>query len=388
LGCLQNLGVDVHLDATDGRVSTRLAGGPELPAGDRRLDCGNSGTSMRLLTGLAAGRMGSTVLDGDASLRRRPMERVAAPLRAMGAEISTTPEGTAPLTVQGRRPLRAIHHRLPVASAQLLGGVLFAALAADGETTVELPAGVRDHTERLLAWMGADVQRSDDGLRTRLRPPARLRARSLDVPGDPSAAAAWMVAAAVSPEASLRITGLALNPTRLAIVDLLREMGASLSVEPDAGETDGPEPVGDIVVRGRETLRPVRISGARVASLIDELPLVGIAMTAVDGTSELRDADELRVKESDRITALVEGLDAIGARVRELPDGWQVSRGVPQSARIATHGDHRIAIAFAIAAAAGVAGDVQLDDAECVAVSYPTFWDDLALASGRAGAIA
>jgi 3-phosphoshikimate 1-carboxyvinyltransferase len=387
VGCLRDLGVEVRKDESDGRMSLHVAGAPGLPAGDRRLDCGNSGTTMRLLAGLTAGRPGSTVLDGDISLRRRPMERLATPLRAMGAAVATSPDGTAPLTVGGRRPLHGMQHRLPVASAQLSSALLFAGLAADRETTVELPAPVRDHTERLLAAMGAQVTRSSDGLRTSLQPGARLSARSVDVPGDPSSAAAWMVAAAVSPGASLRLTGLAINPTRLAVVDLLREMGASLSVQPSDG-ADGPEPVGDIVVQGRTELRPIQLGGASVAALIDELPLVGIAMAAADGTSELRDAGELRVKESDRITAIVEGLDAIGAQVRELPDGWQVSRGRAASARIATHGDHRIAIAFAIAAVTGVAGEVVLDDDACVAVSYPTFWDDLALASSPAGAIA
>jgi 3-phosphoshikimate 1-carboxyvinyltransferase len=327
------------------------------------------------------------MLDGDASLRRRPMERVAAPLRAMGAVVETSPGGTAPLTVRGRRPLRGMHHRPPVASAQLLGALLFAGLTADGDTTVELPAPVRDHTERLLAWMGADIERADDGLQARLRPPARLTARSMEVPGDPSSAAAWMVAAAVSPGSSLRIAGVALNPTRLGLVDLLRKMGASLTVVPDDNATQEPEPVGDIVVRGEGELHSVRVGGADAGALIDELPLVGIAMAAAEGTSELRDAGELRVKESDRIASIVQGLEAMGAQVRELPDGWQVSRGRPASAHIATHADHRIAIAFAIAAAAGVAGEVILDDADCVAVSYPTFWDDLALASG-AGAVA
>jgi 3-phosphoshikimate 1-carboxyvinyltransferase len=187
------------------------------------------------------------------------------------------------------------------------------------------------------------------------------------------------------------VAGLSLNPTRLAFIDILREMGATIDVEqPPASskEEQGPEPVGDVLVRGTQHLRPVRIGGARVAALIDELPLIGIAMAAAGGTSELLDAGELRVKESDRIATVVTGLAAIGAHVEELPDGWRVGAGRPRAARITTNGDHRIAIAFAIGAAAGVSGDVTLDDAACVAVSYPTFWDDLAAASAPTGALA
>jgi 3-phosphoshikimate 1-carboxyvinyltransferase len=383
--CLQALGVQIDVAESATGVDAHVTGSPELPDGARDLDCGNSGTTMRLLAGVMATREGSTLLDGDASLRRRPMERVAAPLRAMGAHVSTSAAGTPPVQIDGRRPLRGMRHKLPVASAQLLGAVVFAGLTADGDTEIELPATVRDHTERLLAWMGARIGRVDER-RTLLRSPSPLTARSLDVPGDPSSAAAWMVAAAIHPDARLRVAGLTLNPTRLAMVELLREMGASLSIEPLRATLDGPEPLGDVVVTGGQRLEPIRLSGGRVAALIDELPLVGIAMGAANGTSELRDAGELRVKESDRIAATVAGLDAIGARVRELPDGWQVSPGSPRSARIQTHGDHRMAIAFAIGALAGVAGEVLLDDADCIAVSYPSFWDDLATASAAAGA--
>ena len=382
ISCLRDLGVDVRTDATAAGLAVRIVGNPGPEAGDHRLDCGNSGTSMRLLAGVCAGLPGTAVLDGDASLRGRPMERVAAPLREMGATIATS-DGRAPISIKGHRPLSGLRHELPVASAQLLGAVLLAGLAADGDTEVQLPAPVRDHTERLLAWMGADVERLD-AHHTRLRGPVQLRARSIDVPGDPSSAAAWMVAAAVRPGAMVRVEGVGVNPSRLAIVELLQEMGASVTVEP-SGYPDGPEPVGAITVRGGAQLRAIELDGARVAALIDELPLVGIAMAAAQGRSRLRGAAELRVKESDRISAMVHGLHAVGAHVEELPDGWRVSAGQPRDARIETHGDHRIAIAFAIAAATGIAGDVHLDDAECVAVSYPTFWDDLATVSGAAG---
>jgi 3-phosphoshikimate 1-carboxyvinyltransferase len=387
IACLQALGISIDTTTGPDGVDVHIVGSPELPSDTRQLDCGNSGTTMRLLTGLSAGHPRVTILDGDASLRRRPMERVARPLRAMGASVATSPAGSAPIRVEGHRPLRGMHHQLDVASAQLLAAVIFAGLHAEGDTEVELPAPVRDHTERLLAWMGADVARTD-ATHILLRSPASLTARSLEVPGDPSSAAAWMVAAAVSPGAEIGLAGLSVNPSRLALVDVLREMGAAIDVELAMGSAQppGPEPIGDVVVRGSERLKPVQLSGAGIAALIDELPLVGIAMAAADGTSELRGAGELRLKESDRIATVVAGLSAIGARVEELSDGWRVGPGSPLPARIQTRGDHRIAIAFAVAATTGVAGDVVLDDADCVAVSYPTFWNDLAAVSAATGA--
>lgn len=359
----------------DGTLTVTLSGSPAQAVGV--LDCGNSGTTLRLLTGALAGRRGHATLDGDASLRRRPMERLAAPLRAMGATVETT-GGGAPLRVIGARPLRGLTHRLPVASAQLVGGIALAGLAADGETRIVAPGVTRDHTERLLAWMGADIARH--GSTTVLRGPAVLQPRSFSVPGDPSAATPWLVAAAVHPDAELRLVGVGLNPTRLAAVEVLREMGARIEVTERAA--DGPEPQGDIVVRSGDRLSAISLGGDRVVALIDELPALAVAMAAAEGTSELRDARELRVKESDRIGAVVAGLVAIGGRVEELADGWRVTPGPPRDAHIATRGDHRIAIAFAIAGLAGVAGTVRLDDPACVSVSYPTFWEDLAVASG------
>ncbi len=370
VACLRELGVAIS-DETDGPLRRFVLSG--RPSRDATLDCGNSGTTMRLLAGALAGLPLRVVLDGDDSLRARPMERVAALLRSAGATVTTT-DGHAPLTVAGRERLAAVTHRLPVASAQLVGAAALAALAAGGTTRIEAPGPTRDHTERLLAATGVAVRRS--GTVTTLDGPARPRPLTMTVPGDPSSAAPWLVAAALHPDADLTLTGVGLNPTRAALVDLLRELGAD--VEATVSATAGPEPVGDLRVRGGRSLSPLRIGGAQVATLIDELPLLGVLMAATAGTSELRDAAELRVKESDRISAMVAGLRAIGAAVTELPDGWRVTRGTPREARIVTHGDHRIAIAFAVAALTGVASAVELDDAGCVAVSYPTFWSDLA----------
>jgi 3-phosphoshikimate 1-carboxyvinyltransferase len=392
---LRTLGAVTGLhEGDDGVVRVRVRGGGELGAaglpgaGGETLDCGNSGTSMRLLMGALAGRgeqHTAATLIGDASLSRRPMERAAGPLRAMGADISTT-DGHAPVQVLGRRPLRAVDHRLTVASAQVHGAVTLAALAADGRTTIETPGPTRDHTERLLAWMGAAIERTGPSTTT-VDGPAGLRARSLTVPGDPSSAAAWLVAGALHPDAQIRIVGVGLNPTRLALLDVLREMGAAIEVLPgssapasasasDSRDT-GPEPSGDLIVRGGSPLRAIDLASPRVAELIDELPLIGVAMAAADGTSQLRDASELRVKESDRIALVVRNLIAIGAQAEELPDGWRVSRGQPRDAEITTAGDHRIAIAFAVAALTGVASEVVIDDPACVDVSYPGFWSDL-----------
>jgi 3-phosphoshikimate 1-carboxyvinyltransferase len=309
------------------------------------------------------------------------MERVAEPLRAMSAVVETT-DGHAPLGIGGRRPLRALDHRPTVASAQVIGCLALAALAADGRTTIEVPGPTRDHTERMLAWLGAPVRR--EGLITVIDGPAGYAARSLTVPGDISSAAAWLVAGALHPEAEIRLQSVGLNPSRVGIIEVLREMGAHIEVTlEDRAEADGaagrdhPEPVGSITVRGGRPLQAITISGDRVADVIDELPLIGVAMAAAEGRSELRDAAELRVKESDRIALVVAHLAAIGARVEERPDGWLVERGPARPADIRTHGDHRIAMAFAIAALTGVAGTVSIDDPACAAVSYPSFWTDL-----------
>jgi 3-phosphoshikimate 1-carboxyvinyltransferase len=367
-----------------GLVRYRVRGGGTeraamLPGtGGEMLDHGNSGTSMRLSMGALAGRPAAARQTGDASLSGRPMERVAVPLRQMGATVSVV-DGHAPVTIRGARPLRALHHELPVASAQVLGAVSLAALAADGRTTITSSGPTRDHTERLLAWLGAPVYR--DGFTTTVDGPTGFLARDIDVPGDVSSAAFWMAAAAIHPNAELRIRGVGLNPSRTAIIEVLREMGADITLT--EGELTGPEPVGDLVVRSGAPIRAIRIDGVRVADLIDELPLLAIVMSAADGPSELRDAGELRNKESDRIALVVDGLQAIGVDAEELHDGWRVTPFTPTSPRptaatVVTGGDHRIAMAFAIAAVTGIADSVTIDDPACAEVSYPTFWSDLA----------
>ena len=365
---LRELGVSID-ERTAGAIAHFTTAG--RPSRDATVDCGNSGTTMRLLAGALAGLPLRVTLDGDDSLRARPMEGVASLLRAMGAEVATI-DGHAPMTVVGRSRLSATEHHLPVASAQLLGAAVLAGLAAEGETSVASPGPTRDHTERMLAAAGVPVRR--DGSITTVHGPSRPAPLQIVVPGDESSAAPWLVAAALHPDAEVTVTGIGLNPTRTALLDVLRRAGAE--VESTVHEVRSGEPVGDIRSRSGARLAPVTIAGTDAAALIDELPLLGVLMAATGG--ELRDAAQLRVKESDRISAMVAGLSAIGASVEELPDGWRVTPGSPRDATIVTHGDHRIAIAFAIAALTSVAGSVELDDPECVSVSYPTFWSDLA----------
>ncbi|MGQ0607369.1 MAG: 3-phosphoshikimate 1-carboxyvinyltransferase [Chloroflexota bacterium] len=368
LACLRGLGVAIEQSDDRYLISGRASRNAVL-------DCGNSGTTMRLLAGVVAGLPLTATLDGDASLRARPMERVATLLRRTGAEVTTT-DGRAPMTVVGRASPAPAVHRLPVASAQLLGAAVLAGLNATGTTTIEAPGPTRDHTERMLANLGVPIHR--DGSVTTVTGPARPRPFAMDVPGDPSAASAWLVAAALHQDAELTMVDVGLNPTRLALVGLLQRMGVEIETRV---AVSGPEPIGEIIVRGGNPLRPVNIGGGEVAELIDELPLVAVAMASVDEPSEVRGAGELRVKETDRIAAMVAGLKAIGADVEALPDGWRVRRGIPQRARVTTHGDHRIAIAFAIAGLTAVASTVVLDDPDCVAVSYPGFWNDLTTVS-------
>lgn len=380
---LETLGAVVS-NQSDGHEVTRIVvrgGGTSeeagLPgSGGETLDCGNAGTAMRLLIGALAGRPGTATLVGDESLSSRPMERVARPLRAVGASV-TTSDGHAPVRVEGRRPLQAGQHDLEVASAQVIGCLTLAGLAAKGTSVITVPGPTRDHSERMLAWLGAPVRR--EGPTTTVTGPAGFAARDIIVPGDISAAAAWLVAGALHPDAHIVIEDVGLNPSRTGVIDVLRDMGADIKVASDGPTERCPEPVGVITVSGGNPLRAIDISGDRVADVIDELPLIAVAMAAADGRSTLSDAAELRVKESDRIALVAENLAAIGVEVEERPDGWTVSRGVPRDAAIRTAADHRIAMAFAIAALTGVAGTVDIDDPDCAAVSYPTFWTDMEL---------
>lgn len=370
LRCLGALGVRWTLEGDVLTVDGVGLSGFREPADV--LDCGNSGTTMRVLAGALAGHPFLSVLTGDASLRSRPMERVATPLRSMGATVLTREGGLAPLVILGGA-LRPIAYRLPVASAQVKSAVLLAGLFAEGVTVVEEPAPSRDHTERMLAAMGADIRREGNALSVSGMS-GGLAPLDLTVPGDLSAAAFWMVLAACAPDAEVRLPAVGVNPTRTGIIDALEAMGACVEVGEE--RLSGGEPVADIVVRSSR-LRGASFGGDLIPRLQDEIPALAIAAVFAEGRTEVRDAAELRVKESDRIAMLAVGLRTMGARIEELPDGFVIEgTGRLRGATVESHGDHRLAMAFAVAGLLAE-GETAIEGAECVAVSYPGFWDDI-----------
>ncbi|MGA2283843.1 MAG: 3-phosphoshikimate 1-carboxyvinyltransferase [Candidatus Dormibacteria bacterium] len=379
--CLEACGVFVRLH-DDGRAMVE-GNGPDhaLSAPSDRLDCGNSGSTMRMLAGAIAGHPITACLEGDASLMRRPMRRIAAPLREMGAAVRLGPDGTAPMTVEGRRPLTAISFEPEVASAQVKTAVLLAGLFADGPTTVVERAATRDHTERLLELCGIEVARGDG--RVTVHPGTPLPF-GLRIPGDISSAAFFLCMAAAREGWRVRCPGVGLNPGRDGIIEVLRAMGATVHVA-EGEPAGGVEPVGDVEVRGGP-LRGTRIVGALVPRLIDELPVIAVLATQAEGVTEIRDAAELRAKESDRIACLAEGLNRMGAGCETLADGLVIegpTRLVP--APVDAAGDHRLAMAFAVAAClVSGPGETRIAGAESVAISYPAFFEDLAsLSAGR-----
>jgi 3-phosphoshikimate 1-carboxyvinyltransferase len=342
--------------------------GPGTPVA---LDCANSGTTMRLGAGLVAARPGDVTLDGDGSLRRRPMERVAAPLRLMGAHIDTH-EGRPPLRVRGTT-LRAIDYELPVASAQVKSAVLLAGLRTAGETRVREPLTTRDHTERMLAAMGGAVSRQ--ATTVTVRGGVALRPLTLRLPADPSAAAFFAVAASLVDGAELVLRDVGTNPTRTGGLELLARMGAH--VEWQEAREDGGEPRADVVVRGGR-LRGIVIDPSDVPGAIDELPVLAVAAAFAAGETRLSGAAELRVKESDRLEALAQ-LGDVGADVRITDDGFVIhgTGGRPlRGGRVAAGGDHRIAMAFAVAGLQSERG-IEIDDPECARVSFPGFFERL-----------
>jgi 3-phosphoshikimate 1-carboxyvinyltransferase len=387
LRCLGLLGMRVLREraglSIDGRG--REGGGASLSAPSGALDCGNSGTTMRLLAGVLAAQDFASTLAGDESLSGRPMRRVIEPLERMGARVDSA-GGHAPLSVEGRAPLTAIEYASPVASAQVKSCVLLAGLGARGRTTVVEPgAGTRDHTERMLEWFGAEVETNAGGdgdagsYTASVEGPARLAAHDLVVPGDISSAAFLIAAAALLPGSELTLEGVGLNPTRTEILSVLGDLSADVRVTDEGVRCN--EPSGDVCARGRVGGLAPRarganvLVGARAARLIDELPVLAVLGTQVEGGLEIRDAAELRVKESDRLSAVAANLRALGAEVEEFSDGLRV--GGPtrlRGARLDSYGDHRIAMAFAVAALVAD-GETEIEGAEeCVGVSFPEFF--------------
>jgi 3-phosphoshikimate 1-carboxyvinyltransferase len=370
LSCLQELGVSI--EQRDQKLV--FAGNQKLFAPRRPLDCGNSGSTLRILTGVLAGHDLTAALIGDESLSSRPMRRIIEPLELMGAKIKAT-DGKAPLTVHGSAKLNPITYKLPVASAQVKSAILFAGLNATGRTVVIETTTSRDHTERLFNGFGVPVTTNTD-LSISLDGPARLNGGPVTVPGDVSSAAYFVAAAMLLPHSQLTIEGVGLNPTRAAFLSVLSSWGADIST--DDVKTERNEPFGTINIRGginasaNEADRT--LSRAMIPSVIDELPLLAVVGSQISGGIRMRDASELRLKESDRLATTAMNLRAMGAEVEEFEDGLWVS-GPTQlhGALIDSRNDHRIAMAFAVAALIAK-GETQIQGSECVAISFPEFF--------------
>ena len=384
LAALRALGVQIERPAQR-EVVVQGVGLHGLRAPEQALDMGNAGTAMRLFMGLLAGQAFDSTLIGDRSLMRRPMERAAAPLRLMGARLDTL-DGRPPVGVRGGVGLHGIDYPLPVASAQVKSAVLLAGLYAQGETRVTEPAVTRDHTERMLGGFGVELRRA--GATATLRGGQTLQGARIAVPGDFSSAAFFLVAGSIAREGSLVLENVGLNPTRTGLLDILRAMGADITVEEQGGQ--GPEPVATLTVRPAQ-LRGIEVPLELVPLAIDELPVFFIAAACAEGASSLRGAEELRVKESDRLAVMAAGLAALGVEHELLADGMRLA-GRPatgevfRGGRIDSHGDHRIAMSFAVASLQA-AGEILIDDVANVATSFPGF-ADLARSAGlglRAG---
>ncbi len=369
LGVLRALSVEV--DQEEDAVEIQGRGLRGLAAPTAPLDCGNSGSTARMAAGILAGQSFESRLVGDESLSRRPLDRVVVPLTRMGASIETD-RGFLPMTMAGGGRLRGIDYELPIASAQVKTAVLFAGLYADGVTRVREAVASRNHTELALSAFGASpIVRPGE---IEIRSPASLSSGRHQIPGDFSSAAFFMGAAAFLAGSELLVENVGLNPTRALFLEALREMGADIEVESAPG--DASERKGRVFIRGRE-LRGVRIPREKVPALIDELPILAVVAAFASGETRVEGASELRVKESDRLSAIVEGLRALGADVIELEDGFEIRGGKPlRPARLRSFGDHRMVMAWAVAAL-GVEGECEIDHLDHVRISYPGFWQTL-----------
>ena len=373
IGCFQAMGIDI--EEKEDTIYVRGKGLRGLQAPDGVLDVGNSGTTTRLISGILAGQNFTSELSGDASLNTRPMKRIIAPLSMMGADItSKNKDGCAPLLIHGR-PLSAIHYDSPVASAQVKSCVLLAGLYADGETSVTEPALSRDHTERMLRSFGADIR--TEGRTCTITPPKTLHGQHIEVPGDISSAAFFIAAACITPDSDVLIQNVGINPTRAGILEVCRAMGADVSLE-NVREAGG-EPVADIRAR-TSRLKGTVIEGDIIPTLIDELPVIALMACFAGGQTIIRDAHELRVKESDRIAIVSDNLLAMGADVIPTDDGFFINS---RQGTLTLHGagincamDHRIAMTFAVAGL-NADGETVITDSDCVDVSYPDFFRQL-----------
>ena len=369
LACLRQLGIEIDEDEP-GILAVQGVGLEGLRRPKAPLDCGNSGTTMRLMAGILAGQSFATTLIGDASLSRRPMARIAEPLRLMKAVVNLE-DGHAPIKIAGGQKLHGIDYTLPVPSAQVKSCVLLAGLYAEGETTVVETLPSRDHTERML---GLNVFEMGGARYLTVEQGRRIPARTWTVPRDFSAAAFLLVAGSIVPEGEVYLPGVGLNPSRSALLDVLRIMGADVKM--DYEREEGGEPLADLKVRPA-ALHGVSIDGALIPNLIDEIPVLAVAAACAEGRTEIRDAAELRVKETDRIDAMVKNLRALGAEVEEFEDGLAVTGGKPLMATtVDSFDDHRIAMAMGVAALVA-SGETTITNAGVARVSYPGFWETL-----------
>jgi len=366
MNAFRALGVRVE-GPEGGNVTVHGVGLHGLRRPGTALDCGNAGTAMRLLAGLLAGQSFDCELTGDESLRQRPMKRIADPLNRMGALIETAEGGRPPLRVHGSRRLAGIDYAMPMASAQVKSALLLAGLYAEGKTCVTEPAPTRDHTERMLKAFGCEVEKNQQTVCVRGGP--TLRASAIEVPADISSAAFFIVAAAIAPGSDLTLEQVGTNPTRTGVIDILRLMGADLALVNE--RTAGGEPVADIRVRGTQ-LRGIAVPTELVPLAIDEFPAVFIAAANAEGTTVVTGAQELRVKESDRIQTMADGLRALGARAEPTPDGMRVTGGAYHGGQVASRGDHRVAMALAVAGLRATTA-VTVTDCANVATSFPGF---------------
>lgn len=388
LDCLENLGVEIKRENTT--IVIKGVGKTGFEQSEKELDCGNSGTTMRLLAGVLAGQNFDSVLVGDASLQMRPMKRIMLPLAEMGAKIEAT-KNHAPLKIYGKNPLRTVNYKLPVPSAQVKSCVLLGGLNADGVTIVQSPKAKiriptsRNHTELMLKFFGAKIvenfiEDGDDFIhQVSIDGTSKLSAKDFEVPSDVSSAAFFLVAGSVLNDSEIVLRNVGLNETRTAIVDVLQNFGADIEVL-NKREVCG-ESVGDVRVKGRENLSPKvssnLISGETVAALIDEIPILAVFGTQIENGLEIHNAEELRVKESDRIKSVVENLRRMNAKVEEFADGFKVEKSQLKGAKVDSFGDHRIAMAFAVAALFAE-GETEIVDADCAKISFPEFFDVLA----------
>ena len=378
--CLKALGVSINRDRnTHGRITIHGKGSDSLGEPSNVLNAGNSGTTARLLSGILAAQPFISIITGDKSLRSRPMKRLIDPLKLMGADIEGRSSGTlAPLVIKGSR-LYGINYKIPVASAQIKSAILLASLFADSDTILYETALTRDHTERLLIQMGASITTHKNTIR--ISPISKqLKAMHVKVPGDFSSAAFWIVAGLIHPDASIVIKGCGLNPTRTGLIEILVKMGADIRIT--NRHLAANEPVADIHVRSSH-LNGTEIKGAIIPRLIDEIPVLAVAACFAYGKTIVRDASELRAKESDRITTLTAELAKMGASIEELPDGMIIHGGQKlRGTTVDSHNDHRLAMSLAIAAL-GSRGTTTLRGSDAVSISYPEFWQHMDMLTNR-----